>query len=161
MQGQILHVPLHVPNMNPKLLWEAPELTLSKAGPVYSKCRFVVVFRIFRNQMECLPIYTHGGRGVESKRNEDLSEWIPVKDARLASKDTSGSLFALLDNHQFVKENANVHVTESVMVERAGDVQIKGMMDERSFDRLCERRADLNRTERKKAFGEEFRRRGR
>lgn len=150
-QGQILHVPLHAPNMNHNLSWGCPELTLSMAGPVHSKCRFVVVFRIFNKQMECLPIYTHGGQGVGSKRFEDPEEWIAVQDASSTSRDISQFLFVRLDNDH-VRENAHVHVTESVTVERAGDVQVSGMMEESSFRQLQKRRAKLDKTARKEAF---------
>ena len=161
VQGQILHVPLHVPNMDEKLSWNDRELTWSTAGPVFSKCRFVVVFRIFHKQMECLPIYTHGGRGVESKRFEDQNEWISVKDASLSRKDTSDSLFASLYHGQVVRENANIHVTGSVMVERAGDVQVRGMMEKSSFAKLHKRRAKLDKAAREETFKEECRQRGR
>lgn len=162
LQGQILHVPLHAPNMNHELSWGCPELTLSTAGPVHSKCRFVVVFRIFRKQMECLPIYTHGGKGVASKHYEDPEEWIAVKDARWARQNIGESLFVRLNNNQDVRKNAHVHITESVMVERAaGDVRVRGMMEGFSLTHLHRRRAKLDKVARQVAFEEDCVKRGR
>jgi len=155
LQGQILHVPLHAPNMNKHLSWDDHELTLSAAGPVFSKCRLVVVFRTFHKQLECLPIYTHGGKGVQSKSYEDPEEWLSVKDERSSRKDTSQSLLVSLYNGQVVRENAHVHVTESITVERAGDVQVRGMMEGSSFAKLHQRRAKLDKAARNEAFKEE------
>jgi hypothetical protein len=144
VQGQILYVPLHAPNMDPKLSLNNPELNLSSAGPVFSKCRFVIVLRKFHKQMECLPIYTHGGKGVERKPKYELKEWTHVQDAnRSSSKDTSMSLFASLDRGS-VNQNAYIYITESVIVEYAGDIQDRGRMEQSSFDRLHELRAELD-----------------
>jgi hypothetical protein len=74
VQGQILSVPLHVSNMNPRLAWGDSDLKLSSAGPVFSKYHFVVVFRKVHKQMECLPIYTNNGRGIEHKSEEEHIE---------------------------------------------------------------------------------------
>lgn len=162
--GQILHVPLHASNMDPGLKWGHPclKMSSSNAGPVHSKCRFVVVFRKFHKQMECLPIYTHGGNGVESKHNENLDEWIPVEnmsEKKPPNKNTSPSLFVSLENEP-VRQNSYVHVTESVMVECADWIEIKGMMEEPSFGLLHEQRAKFNSAARKEAFDEYCQQRG-
>lgn len=132
--------------MNPRLRWGHLDLKLSSAGPVFSKCRFVVVFRRFHNQMECLPIYTNSGRGVKHKSKKEKVEWISVKD--VSEKESSGectspSLFASLDEG-FMAPHAYVHITQSVMVDCAGDVWDEGRMERSSFEHLHELRVALD-----------------
>lgn len=129
-----------------------PNLNLSdNAGPVYSKCRLVVVFRRFHKQMECLPIYTNGGNGLENKAEAEKPEWIAVKrrfEKDLPRNDKRQPLVMSLD----MDPNSYLHITQSVTVECADWIDRVGRMEERSFNRLHELRAELNRIERDKAF---------
>jgi hypothetical protein len=81
---------------------------------------------------------------VERKPKYELKEWTHVQDAnRSSGKDTSMSLFASLDRGS-VNQNAYIYITESVIVEYAGDIQDRGRMEQSSFDRLHELRAELD-----------------
>lgn len=160
-EGQILNVPLHASNMDPSLVWSDPNLNLSEnAGPVYSKCRLVVVFRIFHKQMECLPIYTNGGKGLDNKAEKEKPEWISVKrrfEKDLPRNDKRQPLVVSLD----MDPNSYLHITQSVTIECADWIDRVGRMEGTSFDRLHGLRADLNKAARNEAFIEDCRQRGR
>jgi hypothetical protein len=132
--------------MNPRLRWGHADLKLSSAGPVFSKYRFVVVFRRFYNQMECLPIYTNSGRGIGHKSDKEKIEWISVKDViekKSPGESTSPSLFASLDDG-FMAPKSYVHITQSVTVDCADDFWDVGRMERSSYERLHELRAELD-----------------
>lgn len=167
-EGQILVVPFHVSNMDRKLSRENRKLTMTNAGPVYSKYRRVVIFRKFQAELECLPLYTNGGKGIEHKSNKEKEEWVSVVDGPETyspCEDASRRpLAVLLKGTEKVKANSCIHITHSVMVDCAENIFRKGMMERASFERLHQLRAELNKTARKegqKSFEEECRRRGR
>lgn len=146
-QGRILRVPFHVSNMDPYLSWDDRKLTLSKAGPVYSKYRLVVVFRKFQTQMECLPFYTHNGKGVTCKTVEEKKEWVSVMDESEGVpqiEDEGRTLTMLLDDKEKVRPNACLHITESVMVEYAENIRDVGKLEWSSFEQLHKLRAALD-----------------
>ena len=167
-EGQILVVPFHVSNMDRNLTWRNCKLTMTNAGPVYSKCRRVVVFRKFQAELECLPLYTNGGKGIEHKSDKEKEEWVSVVDGPETDSPCEDAgrrpLAVLLKDAEKVKANSYIHITHSVMVNCAEKIDRKGMMERASFERLHQLRAELNRTARKEgqeSFEEECRRRGR
>lgn len=151
--------------MDRGLSWNDRKLKLSYAGPVYSKYRPVVVFRKFQTQMECLPLYTHNGRGIEHKSDGERKEWISVVDGPETDspcKDTDQQpLAVLLRDAEKVRENTFIHVTESMTVTCAEYVKRMGMMEESSFKRLHRLRVKLNKAAQQKALEEDRQRRGR
>ncbi|KAI0888293.1 uncharacterized protein GGS22DRAFT_185672 [Annulohypoxylon maeteangense] len=62
---------LHVPN-------DDPHLTATPFGTLNSKYRKMIVYRVFGEHLQCLPIYTHNGRGLEGK--EFPEEFVSIRD---------------------------------------------------------------------------------
>jgi hypothetical protein len=152
---------MHASNMDRSISWGNKGLKLSNAGPVFSKCRFVVVFRKFHNKMECLPMYTNSGRGIVHKADAEQIEWVSVKDVskkkEWPSTGASQPLFAWLLGDRPVDSNAYLHITESVMVDYADWIEDMGMMERDSFEHLHALRAARN----KEARQEPWKHRGR
>jgi hypothetical protein len=128
-------------------------LELTSAGPVYSKYRLVVVFRMFQTQMECLPLYTNGGKGVAHFSKEKKTDWMPVENEfeRESSRKNKSQQLSVSLKGEPVRPNTYVHVTESVMVDYADSAEISGKMEGSSFRRLHELRAELDNAQRKKS----------
>jgi hypothetical protein len=137
--------------MDPSLSWSDRDLKLSNAGPVYSKYRPVVVFRKFHTQMECLPLYTNKGKGMDYKCDKEEKEWISVVDGPETDspcEDTYRPLTVLFRGTEKVKAKSCIHITHSVMVECAENVEHKGVMGRASFERLHKLRAALDKSAR-------------
>ncbi|KAI1205514.1 uncharacterized protein F4807DRAFT_464601 [Annulohypoxylon truncatum] len=62
---------LHVPT-------DDPNLTATPFGTLNSKFRKMIVYRVFGEHLQCLPIYTHNGRGLEGK--EFPKEFVSIRD---------------------------------------------------------------------------------
>jgi len=150
--------------MDRNLEWGNANLKLSSAGPVFSKYRWVVVFNMFQTQMECLALYTNDGKGMTRTSAKELNEWVAVVDkpgVDSTGEDKDGPLAVVLCGTEKVKEEAHLHITESVMVKYTENTRLRGRMTWDSFGRLHERRVALNKAARKKAFEEDCRQRGR
>jgi hypothetical protein len=153
-QGDIIAAPMRVENIDPEILATSQELRFTDAGPAFSKRRMMVVFHVYHDHMECLPLYTNGLKGLAGKPERQRAEWVPVvsKDSKrdLASDSTARHLVAGLSGKgQKFKEQSHVHFTQSVQVYCAGDVVKVGKCDWDSFQKLHVLRFELN----KKAQG--------
>ena len=78
--GMMFSAPLHTED------WHANaqpnyNTTVSKAfGPVYTKFRMMVVIAKYESHYTALPIYTHGGRGIDKK--DAKWEFVSIRDPR-------------------------------------------------------------------------------
>lgn len=76
--GDILSVPYHTANTNPNANFDDPHLKETVVGPVYPKRRMFVVLVKYQNHLECLPLYSHGGRGIKHKHVQERKEYVAV-----------------------------------------------------------------------------------
>ncbi|KAI0138906.1 hypothetical protein F4776DRAFT_41751 [Hypoxylon sp. NC0597] len=78
--GVIFSAPLHAPAGTEEMHIsnDDPNLTATPFGTVHSKYRKMVVLRVFGEHVQCLPIYTHNGRGLEGK--EFPREYVSIRD---------------------------------------------------------------------------------
>jgi hypothetical protein len=152
-QGDIIDAPMHVENIDPEILATSQELRFTDAGPAFSKRRMMVVFHVFYDHMECLPLYTNGKMGLAGKPEGQRPEWMPAVNKDSKRDQTSGKIVRHLVVKLWRKEadqHSHVHFTESVKVYCAGDVTTVGKCDFDSFQKLHQLRFELN----KKAQGE-------
>lgn len=77
-KGDVISVPYHVANMDPKRKVDDPIIRLSEVGPVLSKRRMVIVLFKFKQTMFCLPIYSFTGRGIESRNTNVVEEYVQL-----------------------------------------------------------------------------------
>ncbi|KAI0829141.1 hypothetical protein F5Y06DRAFT_302143 [Hypoxylon sp. FL0890] len=78
--GVIFSAPFHTPGSPDEMYIsnQDPHLTASPYGTINSKYRKMVVLRVFGEHVQCLPIYTHNGRGLEGK--EFPKEYVSIRD---------------------------------------------------------------------------------
>ncbi|KAI1458708.1 hypothetical protein F4805DRAFT_456422 [Annulohypoxylon moriforme] len=78
--GVIFSAPLHtaVSSDEMHVPTDDPNLTATPFGTLNSKFRKMVVYRVFGEHVQCLPIYTHNGRGLEGK--EFPAEFVSIRD---------------------------------------------------------------------------------
>lgn len=79
-RGDIISVPVHKVNRNPRIDLTDSNLTKTKIGGVYSKRRMVVVMYITCESMFCLPLHTFDHKGLQSKPNGMRREFVCVKN---------------------------------------------------------------------------------
>ncbi|CZS89988.1 uncharacterized protein RCO7_02320 [Rhynchosporium graminicola] len=73
------------------------EQTLTTLGWVYSKNRKIVVTSRFAQHLVGLPIYSHGGKGLEKK---EKSEFVGIRDARYFRRSPTELKYANLLSHR-------------------------------------------------------------
>ena len=79
--GDVIALPFHAPNSNPNVDPNTDNRWVwTVEGPAYSKRRMMVVMWKHKRDMFCLPLYSFGGRGIKSKEDYLLHEYVAVKN---------------------------------------------------------------------------------
>ncbi|MCJ1223949.1 hypothetical protein MMC12_000592 [Toensbergia leucococca] len=95
--GMIIRAVLHEPDFTggrgtSNITVAGNYTTNTTYGPVHSKCRKMIIVALYEDNYVCLPLYTHNGRGLQSKANPD--EFVSIKDHRMKGE------FTRLSKHQ-------------------------------------------------------------
>ena len=84
--GKIIRAAVHEQDFNHRPGFAAAEVdtqtVMSKAGPVYSKVRWMIIVRVLANHYLTIPLYTHNGTGLSNKTDSDKLEYTSVRDLR-------------------------------------------------------------------------------
>jgi hypothetical protein len=147
--GDILWLMIHAPNTNPKLTPKDTCLSVTKNGEIYSKPRPVIVFRIFHRHMECLLMYTHRGTGLSQKSEPERKERVRVVNSSEKQQMLSGDIYLPLvakadEGKPDMDPQSVVHITASMDIWSAKDVEKIGSIESSSFQRLHSLRASLD-----------------
>lgn len=80
LPGVIFSAPLHTAATTDEMYIanDDPNLTATPYGTLNSKFRKMIVYRTFGEHLQCIPIYTHNGRGLEGKKY--LNEFVSIRD---------------------------------------------------------------------------------
>lgn len=70
--------------------------TKNNCGPVYSKFRKFICVKRFHHHVCAVPIYTHGGKGLEGKHEEQKSEFVSLREINAAKTKSPESKYDLL-----------------------------------------------------------------
>ena len=73
------------------------EQTLTHLGWVYSKARKIVVISRFAQHLVGLPIFSHGGKGLEKK---EKSEFVGIRDIQYFKRTSTDSIHPTLLSHR-------------------------------------------------------------
>ncbi|KAI1141673.1 hypothetical protein F5Y05DRAFT_410228 [Hypoxylon sp. FL0543] len=78
--GVIFSAPFHTPagSEDMHIPDDDPSLTATPFGTINSKFRKMIVLRVFGEHVQCLPIYSHNGRGLEGK--DFPREYVSIRD---------------------------------------------------------------------------------
>ncbi|KAI0386303.1 hypothetical protein F5Y04DRAFT_268359 [Hypomontagnella monticulosa] len=111
-----------------------PNLTATPFGTVHSKFRKMIVLREFGEHVQCIPIYTHNGNGLQKKENHH--EYVSIRDINDESPEPDegpnpGILACRNINYHktFIKGKAVVKVTEIYSHRYDAPATIEGRVD--------------------------------
>ncbi|KAI2627085.1 hypothetical protein GGS26DRAFT_592702 [Hypomontagnella submonticulosa] len=78
--GVIFSAPVHTSTSSEEMYvpYDDPNLTATPFGTVLSKFRKMVILKVYGEHVQCLPIYTHNGRGLDGK--EFPREYVSIRD---------------------------------------------------------------------------------
>ncbi|OTA61521.1 hypothetical protein K449DRAFT_395585 [Hypoxylon sp. EC38] len=134
--GVIFSAPYHTPanTESMHITNDDPNLTATPFGTVNSKFRKMVVIRIFGEHIQCLPIYTHNGRGLEGKefpreyvsiRNLDDSRPAPDEGPHLGLRASRDSQY----RGTFITGRSVIKLTEIYSHRYESQATIEGKLD--------------------------------
>lgn len=149
---QLLHVPLLISNADYPMCYscrDRPGLLAPTSdtqsvetthGRIYSKLRWFIIVAIFTENYIALPLFTHGGKGLDAKPIEALDEYISVYDPRnpgpelqlsahqpLRTCDMSGTI---------LRVNTCAHISNPVSRNYTLRVETKGRLNKSSTERI-------------------------
>ncbi|KAI1410510.1 hypothetical protein F5Y13DRAFT_202316 [Hypoxylon sp. FL1857] len=134
--GVIFSAPFHTPANSEEINIsnDDPNLTATAFGTVNSKYRKMIVLRVFGEHVQCLPIYTHNGRGLEGK--EFVREYVSIRDVKdrdpAADEGPHRGLRACRDSEYretFVSGRSVVKLTEVYSHRYESPATIEGRLD--------------------------------
>ncbi|KAI1387693.1 uncharacterized protein F4822DRAFT_444292 [Hypoxylon trugodes] len=79
--GVIFSAPVHsaTSSEEPYILYDDPNLTATPYGTICSKFRKMIVIKLFSEHIQCLPIYSYNGLGLEGKE-KFAQEHVSIRD---------------------------------------------------------------------------------
>ena len=78
--GMIFMAPIHTEDWHANAQPNSYTTISQTYGPIYTKCRMMIVVAKYENHYVSLPIYTHGGHGIERKPAK--WEYVSIRDSR-------------------------------------------------------------------------------
>ncbi|KAK3112384.1 hypothetical protein LTR53_011402 [Teratosphaeriaceae sp. CCFEE 6253] len=139
-KGDIISLPFHTANSNPNVDPNDERLTETVEGYVYSKRRMLAVLWIYGDAMFCLPMFSFGSRGIQSKPERLRHEYVAlrnVKDRRFVNQGVHAPVDATHSNKPFTPETA-IHITGGVKVGCNEDIAFCGRLTETGYMDLLE-----------------------
>ncbi|KAF2172227.1 hypothetical protein M409DRAFT_49951 [Zasmidium cellare ATCC 36951] len=138
--GQIIALPFHIPNLNPKNKATYPRLALTCEGPVFSKRRLVTILLKHQNVLFCLPLYSFEGQDLACKPDKLKWEYIPVMNKGDTKFRNPGKLQACevetYDPKRPMKKTSCIQLTGGVKVDPVEHISFVGRMDQASYARM-------------------------
>ncbi|KAI2468675.1 hypothetical protein F4781DRAFT_397501 [Annulohypoxylon bovei var. microspora] len=140
--GVIFSAPFHTASSSDELHvpTDDPNLTATPFGTLNSKYRKMIVFRIFGEHLQCLPIYTHNNRGLEGKAYPE--EFVSIRDVNDRSPERDegphAGIYACRDRQYagtFIAGKAVVKLTEVHTHRYDAPATIEGRLDVHSDSR--------------------------
>ncbi|KAI5866305.1 hypothetical protein GGS23DRAFT_617368 [Durotheca rogersii] len=141
--GTVFSAPFHTSSSSDEMYVQAddPNLTATPFGTVCSKYRKMIVIRVYGEHCTCLPIYTHNGRGLDSK--EFPKEFVSIRDvAEKWPEPYEGphpGILAIRDQEfragSFITGRSVVKLTESISHRFDAPATIEGRLDSESESR--------------------------
>lgn len=137
-QGQIIAVPYHVPNLNPKNSATHPRLTLTCEGPVFSKRRLVCVLFKFQDDLFCLTLHTFEGQGLGIKPEQTKFEYVAVVNKGSTEKFRNPGKYQPVEVETYqpdrpMKDTSCIKLTGGVTVNSSEHASYVGRVDRASF----------------------------
>lgn len=148
--GQIIAVPHHVANLNPRNTANHPRLTITCEGPVFSKRRLLAVLFKHQNTLFCLALWSFEGRGLDCKPDKLKFEYVSVMNKGEKKFRNPGKFQPVevetYDSNRPMKDSSCIQLTGGVHVDPSEHVSFVGRMDQASYARLLtlhERRNEI------------------
>ncbi|SMR51183.1 unnamed protein product [Zymoseptoria tritici ST99CH_1E4] len=140
--GEVLALPFHVANMNPKLVPNHPRLQITCEGPAFSKRRMFIVLWINQIDMFCLPLYSFEGKGLAAKKDYLKADYVCLanKEAGRSFKNVGlykPVVFESYDRKPLTDETT-VHLTGGVTVDPREHITYVGRLTKDSHAHLLQ-----------------------
>jgi hypothetical protein len=139
-KGEVIALPFHVPNMNPRNGADHPRVRITCEGPAFTKRRMFVILWINQLDMYCLPLYSFEGKGLVGKKDYQKDDYVCLRNKEAGSSfKNEGNykpvVFESYDRRRLTDETT-VHLTEGVTVDPRGHISFVGRLDEASHKHL-------------------------
>jgi hypothetical protein len=130
--------------MNPNVLPNEPRLTITVEGPVYSKRRMLIVLWKHKQDMVCLPLFSHEGTGL-NKKQHIIEEYICVMNVGDGNFQNPGRypLVEAAMKHGALTPETTVHLACPTRVGYSENIAKIGQITEESHRLLVESWKDL------------------
>lgn len=143
-KGDVIAVPYHVANMNENLDIAAANggCRETKFGPILSKQRMCIVLWKHHECMTCLPLYSHGHRGIAAKQGDREEDYIEVLDLALKSTFIPQGSKKPLEHihwshpHGYLTADTICHLTGAMKVSWQEPILHLGRVTKLSYDSL-------------------------
>ena len=147
-------MPFHTPNCNPNVSPTDKRLQMTCEGPVYSKCRMVIVLLIYEQDMLCVPLYTFNSSGLRNKPNHVKREYVSAMNENEEGFINQGVYppIEIKMNKFPLHPDTTVHITGGLKVGCQENVARVGRTTRESYNRLMTLWKDLNEAAKKQRW---------
>ncbi|KAM3418523.1 hypothetical protein BST61_g4501 [Cercospora zeina] len=154
--GEVISLPFHVPNLNPRHKITHERLRLTCEGPVFSKRRMLVILWTNDFDMFCLPLYSFENQGISKKRDELKKDYIEVKNVNAESFRQLGLYKPVevqtYDLNRPMTDSTTIHLTGGIRVDPQEHISMVGRFTQASHRDLLKLYNDLSREAQKKPW---------
>lgn len=135
--GEIISIPFHTPNHNPRVNTQDPNLSYTNYGTVYSKRRMVIVLWVYEEILFCVPLYTFDKKGLKTKPKQLKPEYVSVRNASDEEFVNQG-LYPPIAVHarRPLDVDTTVHITGGLAVMCKEDIARCGRLTKDSYTHL-------------------------
>ncbi|CZT18631.1 uncharacterized protein RCC_04475 [Ramularia collo-cygni] len=138
--GNVISLPMHQPNMNPKLSASDKFLSRSYYGGVYSKSRMAVVLYRFVNRMMVLPMYSWDGDGITSQAKYTHVDYVEVwneTERRRYTKEGVHDVIGVTMTYKPLRKRGCLSLAGAFSVDYRENIDLVGDMPATERKKLC------------------------